>query len=63
VLTPRLSEESEGDLHRESWDVCPHLRAHGRRRSDAGDEFVQVLTLFNFDAKVVEATVHMLGVV
>ena len=51
--TPRLSKESARHLHRESWDVRPHLHAHGRRRSDDGDEFVEVLTLLKLGAKVV----------
>ena len=42
MLTPRLSKDSAGHLHRESWDVRPHLHAHGWRRSDGGDEFVEV---------------------
>ena len=53
MLTPRLSKESARYPHAECWDVRPHLHAHGRRRSDDGDEFVEVLTLWKFDAKMV----------
>ena len=56
MLTPRLSKESAGHLHRESWDVRPHLHAHGWRRSDGGDEFGEVLTLVKLHAKVVVGT-------
>ena len=56
MLTPRLSKESARHLHHESWDVRPHLHAHRRRRSDHGDEFVEVLTLLKLGAKVVEKT-------
>ena len=53
MLAPRLSKESARHLHRESWDVRPHLHAHGRRSSDDGDEFDEVLTLMKLDAFVV----------
>ena len=55
MLTPRLSKESARYLHAESWDVRPHLHAHGRRRSDDGKEFVEVLTLWKLHAKVVQS--------
>ena len=54
MLTPRLSKESARHLHRQSWDVRPHLHAHGWRRSDDGEEFVEVLTLLKLHAKVVK---------
>ena len=53
MLTPHLSKESARHLHRESWDVRPHLPAHGRRRSDDGCEFDEVLTLMKLGASVV----------
>ena len=53
MLTPRLSKESARHLHREGWNVRPHLHAHGWRRSDDGDEFDEVLTLMKLDAEMV----------